>query len=94
MTVGERIVEARKSKGITQKALAEMTGIPIQTLVRIEKDRTGLKSNVLEKISVALQIKPSVLVGWVEDDETINEEVLSSFTTQELFAEIERRWGQ
>lgn len=65
MTVGERIVEARKSKGITQKALAEMTGIPLQTLVRYEK---GANSNIpmgrIDTLAKALETDAFYLMGW------------------------------
>lgn len=89
MTVGERIVETRKAKGISQKQFSEMTGIPIQTLFRIEKNGNATINN-MQKIAEALETTPSYLMGW-EEKQATNEETLSSFTTQELAEEIARR---
>lgn len=111
MTVGERIVEARKAKGISQKQLAEMAGIPLQTLVRYEK---GVSENIpmgrLQAIADALEVVLSVLMGFekpvpttkhanlvievLQESGLSNEEILSSFSTQELLIEIERRCSE
>lgn len=93
MTVGEKIVETRKAKGITQKQLAEMAGIPLQTLVRYEKGGNIPVGNT-EKIANALETTPSSLLGWEKQPLTSNEEILSSFTTQELAEEIAKRCGE
>ena len=90
MTVGERIVETRKAKGISQKQLAEMTGIPIQTLFRIEKGGNITIAN-MQKIAEALETTPSLLMGWEQEN---RKEDISSFTTQELAEELARRCGE
>ena len=83
-----RIVSIRKEKGITQKQLSELTGIPIQTVVRYEKGGT-ITAGRLGKIALALGVRPSELL----DLEPIKYD-LSKFTTQELLDEIERRCGE
>lgn len=104
MTVGERIVEARKAKGISQKQLAEMTGIPVQTLLRYEKGG-NLSVDSVSKLAKALEMTPSALIGWntsitaythnmvevLKENGAKNEDILSSFTTRELAEEIGRR---
>ena len=109
MTVGERIVETRKAKGISQKQLSEMTGIPIQTLFRIEKGGNVTLGNA-QKIAEALETTPAYLMGYEEPKPTVehanmvlevlkesgmsNGEILSLFTTQELAEELARRCGE
>lgn len=85
--LGVNIVSMRKARGITQKQLSEMSGIPIQTLVRYEKGQTEhIPASKIEKIASALGVKASELLGWNRDKER-----LADFTTQELLDEIERR---
>lgn len=63
--LGANIVSIRKSKGITQKELSEKTGIPIQTLVRYEKEQTeNIPVSRIEKIASVLGVSPSELIGW------------------------------
>ena len=90
MTLCEKIVEIRKSKGITQKKLSELTGIPLTTLSRYEK--TGnIKSNNLHKIANALGVSLPELLGYTK---TNNEDLLSRFSIGELMGEIIRRSGE
>ena len=85
--LGANIVSIRKEKGITQKELSEKTGIPVQTLVRYEKDKTtNIPVDRIGRIASALGVSASELLGWGEADNR-----LADFTTQELLAEIEKR---
>lgn len=85
--LGANIVSIRKAKGITQKELSEKAGIPIQTLVRYEKDQTeNIPVSRIEKIASVLGVSASVLLGWDQEKDD-----LGGFTTQELLAEIEKR---
>lgn len=85
--LGANIVSMRKARGITQKQLSEMSGIPIQTLVRYEKGQTEhIPASKIEKIASALGVKASELLGWAE-----KESGLAAFSTHELLAEIEKR---
>lgn len=85
--LGANIVSIRKEKGITQKELSEKTGIPIQTLVRYEKEQTtNIPRSRIEKIASVLDVSASALMGWDQKKDS-----LADFTTQELLNEIERR---
>lgn len=85
--LGANIVSIRKAKGITQKELSEKAGIPIQTLVRYEKDQTeNIPVSRIEKIASVLGVSASVLLGWDQEKDD-----LGGFTTQELLTEIEKR---
>lgn len=87
MSVNSNIVAARKAKGITQKALSEMTGIPIQTIVRYEKEGGNITARKLRIIADALNVKAMDLLGW----ETDEKKGLDSYSTEELLAEIAKR---
>lgn len=56
MTTGQRIKEARKKAGLTQKELAAKLGIAYQTLAQWENDLRNPKQGTLEKIASALGI--------------------------------------
>ena len=84
--LGANIVSIRKEKGITQKELSEKTGIPVQTLVRYEKDKTeNVPVGRIRRIASALGVSASELLGWG------NEDRLAAFSTHELLVEIEKR---
>lgn len=52
--IGQRIEELRKKKGLSQKELAEKTGIPQSNISRIESGTHSLGVDLLAKISLAL----------------------------------------
>lgn len=56
MTTGQRIKEARKKAGLTQKELAAKLGIAYQTLAQWENDLRNPKRETLQKIASALGI--------------------------------------
>ncbi|MDD3400738.1 MAG: S24 family peptidase [Eubacteriales bacterium] len=67
-TTGERIRQLRKSKGLTQEALAKIIGTQ---KAAINKYETGivvnLKRSVIEKLAKALDTTPLYLLGYVID---------------------------
>ena len=62
MTVGEKIKNARKSKGLTQEDLGRKLGIKQQTVAMFENDKTNIKYSTIEKIAAALNISPAYLM--------------------------------
>jgi transcriptional regulator with XRE-family HTH domain len=46
-TIGAKILEIRKRKGLTQEELSDLAKINLRTLQRIEKGETGLRGNTL-----------------------------------------------
>lgn len=63
--IAERIVEARKRKGWTQKVLSKETGINESKLANMEAVKTKIKLVDLEKLSKALD----VTINWLIDAE-------------------------
>lgn len=69
MTTGERIKNARKAVGLTQKQLAEMCGIAEITIRQYESDKRIPKSKELtEKIAAALNVSGVYLLWGGESD--------------------------
>ena len=63
MTIGERIKQARKAKGLTQKELAEAVGVAEVTISQYEADKYSPKYDKMVKIAEALNIPVSDLLG-------------------------------
>lgn len=55
--IGKRIAEIRKSKGVSQAKLSELTGIAPGNIVRIETGRYSTGIDLLSKIADALGYK-------------------------------------
>ena len=56
MTIGEKIKYLRKQKGVTQTALAQLTGIHQVSIAKYEKDKMIPQLEQLEKIVEALNV--------------------------------------
>ena len=56
--LGKRIKEIRKRRGLTQEKLAELAGIEPPSLSNIENGKNYPNHDTLEKISLALDVKP------------------------------------
>ncbi len=62
MTIGEKIKELRKEKGLTQEELAKATGITCASIINIEKGHNTPSPTSLYKISEALNYNYDKLV--------------------------------
>ena len=82
MTLGERIRKARKGK-YTQAELADILGIHEMTLRRWELGERSPDADVLPKLSEALGISISELMGENNDSE-LNEENLSNLSLRKI----------
>ena len=60
--IGHRISSARKSKKMTQEALAELADVSYQTISSAELGKKARRSENIIKISQALQV--STLIGF------------------------------
>lgn len=63
MTIGERIKQARKEKGIKQKELAEAIGVAEVTLRQYESNKYSPKYDKLKKIAETLDMSTFDLLG-------------------------------
>lgn len=77
MTIyGERIREARMLKGWSQKKLADECGTTQQTIQRYESGASEPQSTYLARVSKALDVSVSYLLGM--DDDALTEIALST----------------
>lgn len=81
MTIGTRIRESRKSRGLTQKALGELSGIAEPTIRKYESDRLHPKLETLEKLAVPL----NVTAGYLRDGkQRLGDQLLSDLPEHTL----------
>ena len=66
VSVGQSVRIIRELQGLSQTALAEMTGIPQSTISAIENERVKLGVERAKVLARALRCHPAVLVfpGW------------------------------
>jgi transcriptional regulator with XRE-family HTH domain len=69
MLPGDRIVKRRVELNINQKGLCEITGIPKQTMSRIEKNETEINFERLIAISKALNVSIDWIITGKETDD-------------------------
>ena len=65
MTVGQRIFELLKQKGMTQKEFSERTGIATTTISDWRKKNTNPGSDKILLICAALEVTPEYLLSGV-----------------------------
>lgn len=72
MTTGQRIKEARKNAGMTQKELGEKLGVSFQGIAQWENDLRKPKLESLQKIATALDVPVAYLLGSMNDEGAID----------------------
>ena len=72
VSVGESVRIVRELQGLSQNALAELSGIPQATLSAIERGRVRLGVERAKVLARALRCHPAVLVfpGWEQSAES------------------------
>ncbi len=63
MTIGERIRDIRKEKGLTQQALGQLLGVTQSTVGQYETNQNPPKISTLQAIATALGVSLEQLVG-------------------------------
>ena len=72
VSVGESVRIIRELQDLSQKQLAQLTGIPQATISAIENDRVSLGVERAKTLARALKCHPAVLVfpGWEVDHQS------------------------
>src|SRR5690606_16217596 len=65
-TIGTKISDIRKSKGLTQEQLAELSKINLRTIQRIENNENEPRGTTLQLICDALEINSEILLDKSE----------------------------
>jgi len=68
VSAGERIREARKAKGLTQKQLAEKMQISYVNISQLERGDRSPSIDTLNRIAAALEITTAHLIGYAVED--------------------------
>ncbi len=61
--VGERLKDLRIRRALTQQELAEKAGLSTNALNRLELDKAEPRMSTLRKLSRALNVDPTKLLG-------------------------------
>lgn len=65
--IGARIVALRKRQGLTQKVLAEHTGMCRVNLARLERGRHTPSLALIVRVARALGVKPTTILRSIDD---------------------------
>jgi transcriptional regulator with XRE-family HTH domain len=60
--IGDQLRDLRKRRLLTQKQLAERSGVGIATIVRIERNQVEPRGSTIRKLAEALGVEPEELV--------------------------------
>ena len=80
---GVRLYQLRNAAGMTQARLAEKTNLSVDSISRIERGERAPSLESVEKISIALKVKPAELFNF--DGEEIAALSESPFESLELW---------
>ena len=69
-SIGQKISEVRRRKGLTQEGLSEQASINLRTLQRIEKSETEPHGNTLRQLCRALEVNPEDIIDYGKTTDT------------------------
>jgi transcriptional regulator with XRE-family HTH domain len=61
--LGERIRRLREERALTQAELADMSGVSLSTVSRLEQTSLPVRAGTIRKLAHALDVKPIVLTA-------------------------------
>ena len=88
--LGKRLQEIRKSKKLTQEALAEMVSMDTSSISHIENGKYYPTAENLDKIIEKLQIKPGEIFNYecYADKDELIDEIVSAMRSNEKLARL------
>lgn len=89
MTMGDRIHDLRKQRGMTQSELAKILGVGRSAVLKYEKGEVeNIPRNIIEKMATVFGVTPAYLMCFDQwDEEQLSDE-------SGLFKRIQARWGE
>ena len=60
--IGDRLRDLRKRSLLTQRQLADRSGVGVTTIIRIERNQVEPQGSTIRKLAVALSVAPEELV--------------------------------
>ena len=84
--MGQRIMERRKKLGLTQEALAELSGLTTQFVSYTESGKRGMRPENLMKVAAALGVSTDYLLtgGIIDKDKLLLSEKLEKLAPQQV----------
>lgn len=83
--LGDRVASVRKRRGLTQRELAELSGVSLSLVKKIEQgERDSVRFETLRKLAVGLRVRTSMLQGDRYDTEHADRQ------TEDLWAPVRR----
>ena len=61
--IGDKLKEIRTRRLLTQQELADKAGVGVNTIIRIERNKTEPHFSTIRKLGKALNIDPAELLG-------------------------------
>ena len=71
MTIGERVIDIIRDRGMTQKEFSEKTGIPQSTMSSWKGKKQNPSIDKLKAICDVLRVDPYYLLSGTESNETL-----------------------
>jgi len=66
--IGDRLRDLRKRKLLTQQQLADLSGVGVATIIRVERNHVEPQGSTIRKLAEALNVEPEELVKTGSDD--------------------------
>lgn len=73
MTLGTRLKELRRQKGLTQTEVGERIGVSLNTMSKIESNKCDIPGESLKKASELFNVSADYLLFGIETERTISE---------------------
>lgn len=70
-TLGEKVRRLRKRRGLSQDALAQIAGLSLRTVQRIESENRNPSGDSLRRLSRALEVSPDFLLEWEPNENRV-----------------------
>lgn len=84
----ERLKELRKSKGLSQKQLAEKTGISVHTINSYESGRRDLNTKNLQILQDFFQVSQGFLLGELKSDDFFKDQEVIDLNLDTVLTQI------
>jgi len=62
--IGKRLRQLRKDAELTQASLGEKSGVPANTIARLERGEHRISEDTMEKLAKALKTTSSAILGY------------------------------
>ena len=85
MTIGERVIELVRERGMTQKEFSERTGIPQSTMSSWKGKKQNPSIDKLKVICDVLKVDPYYLMAWTESNEALNNDYVTVYKKEEEY---------